>query len=90
MADKDDAPRYSVETFADMARIPAEAVPRFLKELPHMLAISRPVAQIADLTGSKLTLAPVWIDDDKGQFTTSIEVDGEELLSVSGRIPQED
>lgn len=84
-----EAPQYKVETLVDMARIPEEALPRFLAELPDMIRMARPMVMLADASDGafKLTIPAVWIDDDKGEFSTSVEVNGDEVFSARGKIP---
>lgn len=41
-------PRYPCNTIADMSKIPAEALPRFLSELPALLASVRQMQEAAE------------------------------------------
>lgn len=81
----DSAPHYPTNSLIDMARIPEEALPRFLAELPAILAELRPVAAMldalpedvrAELAGM-VTTNPVWVDDDKGLVQFKVTAEGE-------------
>lgn len=86
-----EAPRYKVETLVDMARIPEEALPRFLAELPEMLGFIRAMVKVTDAAGGeeffKLSVPGVWIDDDKRTFETSVTVGEEKVFEAKGKMP---
>lgn len=75
-----DAPRYSVSTLVNMALIPEEALPRFLAELPVMLANVRRASEELGVAPDTLgSCESVWIDDNEFTATTRV-VCGEEML----------
>jgi hypothetical protein len=80
------APEYPCATLYDMAAIPEEALPRFLAELPDILAQCRRLLDVqrqfnAAFEGEfeLLPKDPTWIDDDKGQCTVTVAMDGDDL-----------
>lgn len=71
-----DGTHYPANTIAEMAAIPAEARGRFLAEMPAMLDM---VASANALSGIGILLQMeriTWVDDDKGEHTIKIRVDG--------------
>ena len=88
---------YPIDTLSQMAAIPEEAMPRFLAELPHMLASIRRMKSIVavanEVAGAEvLEMPPVsgatWTDDDKGEFTETVRVGsiaGEPAYTVTRR-----
>ena len=77
-----DGTRYPVGTFAEMARIPTEALPRFLAELPEMLEYARRVLAVSDALGAECQIPAVWIDDDKRTAEVKVTMGDEELMSA--------
>lgn len=80
-----EALRYPVGTIEQMAMIPGEALPRFMAELPIMLAnikaISELNAVLAPIGANVEVHTPVWIDDDLHTGTVSIRTtDGETVM----------
>lgn len=86
-----ESPTYPVGTIFEMAAIPEEAFPRFLSELPEMVAmLRRMLAMNVELEtfGAKIEpQTPVWIDDDKGTGTVRILSEGEEVASMKVKLP---
>ena len=76
----DEAPRYPIATLLDMARVPEEALPRLLAELPAMLAVLRQVMAINDAAGAMLIQpgATVWVDDGRDEICTHTTISGKE------------
>lgn len=81
------APKYPIGTLFQMAEIPEEALPRFLAELPAIIAQTRSFLQaqrafnaafVRDLALS--TVEPSWIDDDKGQASLTVRA-GDEIVA---------
>lgn len=76
------ANQYPCANLAEMAQIPEEALPRFLAELPHLLAEVRTVLggnEILGALGAEIECAgATWIDDDAETITTSMAVEGAE------------
>lgn len=82
--------RYPLGTFAEIADIPDEAMPRFLDELPHIIkqyaeytaAVNQINANIGAV-GKIIIQPPIWIDDDKSEATIRIRQgeDGQEIFS---------
>jgi hypothetical protein len=70
------ANKYKIGTIEDMAAIPEEALPRFLEELPDMLAMLRACAALkAALSEGVINLSPepiTWIDD--GAHNRSVRI----------------
>jgi hypothetical protein len=94
-----EAPSYSIATLVDISRIPEEAMPRFLAELPHIVSAVRAAREVIEglyeATGTP-PLTPAgwldviadhrWIDDDKGDVRSGITLrhdDGSEHRLVS-------
>jgi hypothetical protein len=81
------APEYPIGTLLEMAAIPDEAMPRFLAELPTILAETRQYAEVLATIGEmvggagKVTARPKWVDDDLDQLTRSITL-GETVLAT--------
>jgi len=84
---------YPAFTIADMARIPLEALPRFVAELPALIAIARPIVAMLDehrLAGAEVSAQDVrdafksivWVDDDKGVADINIVGPGENRASI--------
>lgn len=78
------APEYPIGTLRQMAAIPEDALPRFLAELPTIIAEARKAYAAADKVNAILdgaatitTLDPSWVDDDLDQFTTTVKSGGE-------------
>ena len=74
---------YPVDTLANMAAIPEDVLPRFLEELPSMLASIRRmqgiVAAANEAAGVDVLVMPAisgatWTDDDKREFRETITV----------------
>lgn len=72
---------YPVDTLAEMAAIPEEALPRFLAELPVMLGQIRRLRQsigaVNEAFDGGVFKAPeitgaTWTDDDKRTFGTTV------------------
>lgn len=85
--------KYPVLTLFDMAKIPEEALPRFIQELPYLLDAAREIEEAAGypqkIIEMELILTdqkPSWIDDDKGTFSIHLEVDGEVMLDRAGKM----
>jgi hypothetical protein len=78
-------PTYPVDTLADMARIPLEALPRFLAELPALLDVVRSNPLFEHL-GKGVTLGAVWVDDDAGLVRETMSFREAEDAPVSIRI----
>lgn len=77
---------YTVGTIQDMARIPEEALPRFLAELPVMLGYVRNLQNAnSDLAGLGVAVdmgAPTWVDDDLQTATFDFIEEGQSVLSA--------
>jgi hypothetical protein len=78
---------YPIGTLEQMAAIPEEALPRFLAELPAILAeqrewtaISAGLQVIVGDAGKVVPASPEWIDDDLDQLTRSIAV-GDDVIA---------
>jgi hypothetical protein len=78
-----------------MAAIPPEVLPRFLVELPGLLAevrrVSGVTASFNEAFSGKLLMRPVqgveWTDDDKGEATVTVEIgDTGETVSATRKI----
>lgn len=77
--------QYPVDTLWQIADIPEEALPRFLAELPSMIAQIRSFKQVVadanNLFGEGQDIASlestgtVWIDDDRGECKKTIAFD---------------
>lgn len=90
---------YPVRTVIDMARIPPEAWPRFIAEMPAMLATIAPLVAIYDAMREAGTEIPDeaymamlakldWVDDDKGTADVTItghNAEGDELFHSATR-----
>lgn len=83
-----DPKRYPVDTLEQMAEIPLDALPRFLDELPsllaHVIALKK-LNEIMEPLGAPVQLQPtVWIDDHKRTGTVTIRnsENGEEVMRV--------
>jgi hypothetical protein len=87
---------YPVRTIFQMADIPEEALPRFMAELPAILAQLRMVKDLAsrfnkgfgDVAVLNFEDAgdPLWTDDDRGEVTITTEMpDGGEHV-VTGKL----
>lgn len=80
--------RYPVATLEQMASIPLEALPRFIEELPSLLAhiiAVKELNKIMEPLGAPVVLQPsVWIDDHQhtGTVTIKSNENGEEVLRV--------
>lgn len=85
-----EAPTYPIATLHDMARIPVEALPRFLAELPAILGEVRHVQSVQDTFNAQFEGVmkfniedagkPEWIDDDLGVATITVSLpDGDRL-----------
>lgn len=75
----DKAPqKYPCQSIMDMARIPAEAVPRFITELPGMLEYLRPFAALGDALDPALAKmvmkSATWVDDGKTENHSTITI----------------
>ena len=90
-----EAPSYPIDTITEMAAIPAEAWPRLAAELPALLAEINRVRSIATIFNGMfdgaLTMDAgrgiTWIDDGKGEATTTVSMDGmEEAISITRKI----
>lgn len=79
--------RYPVETFRDMARIPEEAVPRFLAELPEMLEYARTILALTDGAKVDCEIPAVWIDDEERTAEVSIRAGEEVLMHAKFKMP---
>lgn len=81
-----DAPSYPVGTIFEMAAIPEEAFPRFLAELPDLIAYLRHMQAMNDMLipeGVEVQLeTPTWTDDDKRMANISISAGDEEIASM--------
>lgn len=86
-------PSYPARTIIEMARIPADAWPRFLAEMPAILAVVAPVValydemraagrEIPDSAYDALVAKFDWIDDDKGTVDINVvaKTDGGDVL----------
>lgn len=84
------ANQYPVGTIFDMAAIPEEAFPRFLAELPDLMAYIRHMTAMNDMLipeGARIELeTPVWVDDDKRTANITISSEGEELVSMKVKL----
>lgn len=73
-----EAKEYKVATILDIARIPEEALPRFIEELPSIVEYLRPYAAIEHTLDPEkaqlLTEAALWVDDGKNEHSASIRV----------------
>lgn len=76
------AARYPVDTLTQMAAIPEDVLPRFLAELPVMLAEMRAVRGAIDIVnkgagealfGDVNFTGAEWVDDDKQTIDQRIE-----------------
>lgn len=88
-----DAPSYPVGTIFEMASIPEEAFPRFLAELPDLIAYLRHMQAMNDMLipeGVQVEFeAPTWTDDDKRMANINITTpDGEEIASMRVKMPE--
>lgn len=90
VSDTKKAPEYAIGTVWDMAAIPEEAMPRFLAELPAIIAEARRMIsltpQFADM-GYRLKLEAsdglVWVDDDKRSTTTTLTLPDGDAIRVT-------
>lgn len=78
---------YPIATLEQMAAIPAEAWPRFVAEMPDILAaVARfkvAAAAVGDMLGGEVEIGPdglVWVDDGEGALRVSISSSGGEVL----------
>lgn len=85
--------RYPALTLFDMARIPEEALPRFIRELPYLLDAAREIEEAAGYSQKLIEMEliftdqkPIWVDDDKKTFSIHLEVDGEVVLDRAGKM----
>lgn len=80
--------RYPIGTLREMASIPAEALPRFLAELPLILeeakrayaaqdAVNAALAGVAKMSDDG---SPEWVDDDLNEVNISVR-SGDEVVS---------
>lgn len=88
-----DAPSYPVGTIFEMAAIPEEAFPRFLAELPDLIAYLRHAKAMNDMLvpeGVQVEFeTPTWTDDDKRMANINITTpDGEEIASMRVKMPE--
>lgn len=80
---------YPIGTLQEIAKIPDEALPRFLWELPEILKAVRQSVEMVEglskITGIEIQSdVPKWIDDDLGQsHITFKKPDGEMLFRVT-------
>lgn len=80
----DDA-QYKIGTIFDMAKIPEEALPRFIAELPDILAYIRRADAVSSMMGAVFgdgimsVEAGTWVDDGLGEIRTQIVCGGEIL-----------
>lgn len=78
--------RYPVATIEQMAAIPMDALPRFVAELPSLLAYiiaTKSLNEIMEPLGQAIVLQPpVWIDDHQHTGTMTISAGGEEVMRV--------
>ncbi len=81
---------YPIDTLADMAAIPGEALPRFLAELPVMLARIRNLHEMVrianDRAGEEVFAPPstsgaTWTDDDARTFRETV------VVAAAGDVP---
>jgi len=83
--------QYPVGTILEMAAIPEEAFPRFVAELPEMVAMLRNMLAmngVLEALGGKIVpQAPIWVDDDKRTGTVTIRHEGEVVASVKVKMP---
>lgn len=82
------APEYRIDTLADMAAIPEEALPRFLAELPDILREMRRLPdlmdQLAIIAGSEPEYAGMsWCDDALDEFRPTFSAGGQEIGSFA-------
>lgn len=72
------APKYRVDTILNMARIPEEAMPRFLAELPSILKYLRATAKLQDTLDPRIakliSKEAIWVDDGKNDKRTTVEI----------------
>lgn len=85
---------YPIASLFDMAAIPEEALPRFLAELPTILAETRRFVALHKAFNSALEGdaeisfgVPKWIDDDLNQLTSTIHSAGEQVASTTVKRP---
>lgn len=92
------APEYTIETLLDIASLPEDAFPRFLAELPamiaHMRALKLVVAEANALTGSDAlamrSTPVVWVDDGERFERMALSLgDGEEPRVLFDTFPAE-
>ncbi len=91
--------RYPVGTLTEMAAIPDDALPRFLSELPSMIASIKQVLAAAHEANSAaggdiLALAcpnPVWIDDGEQHQRVTLTPFGkeDEMVVLRDTFPEE-
>lgn len=93
------APSYPVRTVIDMARVPADAWPRLMAELPVLLASLAPLVAIYDAArdaGSKIPDSAYmdmlktfnWVDDDLSSASITVtarDASGAEVLHSVNR-----
>lgn len=81
-----DAPEYKIGTIFDMAKIPEESLPRFIAELPEILAYIRRVDAVSSMMGDVfgdviMSLEAVsWVDDGLGEIRPQL-ICGDEILA---------
>lgn len=88
-----DGKTYPIASLYDMARIPVEAVDRFLAELPGILAEVRRVQQVKEIFDAQFdglmkfrvedAGKPSWTDDDLGETTISVRLPDGDTMKVS-------
>ena len=88
-----DGKSYPIGTLHDMARIPVEAVDRFLAELPGILAEVRHVQQAQQAFNAQFegvmkfdiedAGAPEWTDDDLAEATITVRLPDGDRMRVS-------
>lgn len=78
-----EAPKYPIGTLYEMADIPDEAMPRFLAELPMILAdVRRVMTMMGGFNEAFKNVMemqpeqPSWVDDDLGVCNMTVSADG--------------
>lgn len=72
------ADKYPIATLLDIAAIPEEAFPRFMAELPDIVAATRRYISVQNEVNAEFGLpimqfaVPEWIDDDKGELRVKV------------------
>ncbi len=82
------APEYPINTLAEMAAIPEEAMSRFLAELPDILAEMRRLNALMDtlevIAGARPEYAGMsWCDDALDEFRPTFSVGDQEVGSFA-------